>query len=271
MKYTEIEQAADYIRNAIRITPKIAVILGSGLGGFADSIEEQTVIEYSEIPNFPVSSAKGHDGKIVFGKLKGKYILAFSGRVHYYEGYSMDKVAFPSAVAKLLGCEKMIITNAAGGINEEYAPGELMLIKDHIKLCAENPLRGNIHKQLGTAFCDMSSAYNKTLREIAKDAAYGLGLTLHEGIYAYMSGPCYETPAEVRMLRLLGADAVGMSTVPEVIMAISCGMDVLGVSYITNMASGISGVKLSHDEVLEAGKYINSDFSALITNIIDRI
>ncbi len=271
MKYTEIVQAADFIRDAVRITPKIAVILGSGLGGFTECVEDQIVVPYDEIPNFPTSSAEGHEGKIVLGKLKGKYILVFSGRVHFYEGYSMDKVAFPSAVAKLLGCEKIIVTNAAGAINEDYAPGELMLIKDHIKLCAENPLRGNCHRQLGTTFCDMSCAYNKNLREVAKDAAYGLGLTLHEGIYAYMSGPCYETPAEIRMLKVLGADAVGMSTVPEVIMAISCGMDVLGVSYITNMASGISGVKLSHSEVLEAGKYINNTFAELITSIIDRI
>ncbi|MDD4689693.1 MAG: purine-nucleoside phosphorylase [Eubacteriales bacterium] len=271
MKYSDIEMAVDYIRGKIRISPKIAIILGSGLGSFADHIEEQTIVPYNEIPNFPSSSVEGHVGKIIFGKLQGKYIIAFSGRVHYYEGYSMDKLAMPSVVAKLLGCEKIIITNAAGGINEEFSPGELMLIKDHIKLCPDNPMRGSNYREFGSIFKDMSNVYTKSLREIAKDEAYGLDLTLHEGVYAYMTGPCYETPAEIRMLKLLGADAVGMSTVPEAIMAVNCGLDVLGISYITNMATGISGVSLSHSEVLEAGKYINKAFTTLVTNIIDRL
>lgn len=271
LKYNEIKQAADYISNAITIIPEIAVVLGSGLGGFTDVIEDKVEVSYKDIPNFPVSSAKGHDGKIVAGKINGKFILVFSGRIHYYEGYYMDKVALPSLVAKLLGCNKMIITNAAGGINDDFLPGDLMLIKDHIKLCAENPLIGNESSELGTTFIDMTNAYSKDFREVAKDVAYGLGLNLHEGVYAYMSGPCYETPAEIKMLKTLGADAVGMSTVPEVIMARYCGLDVLGISCITNLAAGISKTKLTHEEVLETGERINDTFISLISNIIDRI
>lgn len=271
MKYDEIKQAADYISNAIRIIPKIAVVLGSGLDGFTDAIEDKMELSYKDIPYFPASSAKGHEGKIVAGKLNGKYLLVFSGRFHYYEGYSMDQAALPSVIAKLLGCEKMIITNAAGGINDMFSPGDLMLIKDHIKLCAENPLIGNENSDFGTTFIDMTTAYSADLREIANDAAYGLCINLHEGVYAYMSGPCYETPAEIKMLKTIGADAVGMSTVPEVIMARYCGIEVLGISCITNLAAGISKAKLSHEEVLQTGRMINDAFVSLISNIIDRI
>jgi len=271
LNLNEIKQVADYVRSLIGATPETAVILGSGLGGFTDRMEERIEISYKDIPHFPVSSAKGHMGKLIAGKLNGKHLLAFSGRFHYYEGYPMDKTAIPSVVSKLLGCKRIIITNAAGGINENYHPGDLMLITDHIKLCAENPLRGLCEDELGSTFIDMTTAYSNELMQAAKAAAHGLGLTLRKGVYAYMSGPCYETPAEIKMLKTLGADAVGMSTVPEVIMARYCGLEVLGISCITNMAAGISKTKLSHEEVLETGSRINDTFISLITAIIDRI
>ena len=260
--------AVDYIRGKIRISPKIAIVLGSGLGSFADHIEEQTIVPYSEIPNFPSSSVEGHVGKIIFGKLQGKYIIAFSGRVHYYEGYSMDKLAMPSVVAKLLGCEKIIITNAAGGINEEFSPGELMLIKDHIKLCPDNPMRGSNYREFGSIFKDMSNVYTKSLREIAKDEAYGLDLTLHEGVYAYMTGPCYETPAEIKLARKLGADLVGMSTMPEVIAANHCSIKVISFSAVTNMAAGILPQPLNHKEVLAVADQIKGKFESVVKTSI---
>lgn len=271
MKISEIKLAADYIIDKIRISPKIAIILGSGLNTLSGHAENPVEIPYSDIPGFPVSTAPGHDGKLVFGKIKDKYVIMMSGRFHFYEGYSMEKIAFPIAVLKMLGTEKLIVTNAAGGINKTFSPGELMIITDHIKLCAENPLRGKHIPELGDRFSDMTYAYSPKLRELATEAAYGMGLNIHEGVYAYMSGPCYETPAEIRALSILGADAVGMSTVPEVIMAVNCGIEVLGISCISNMAAGILDRKLTHQEVLEAGEAVRDSFTSLINNIISKL
>lgn len=271
MDITMIQEAVNYIMEKIRITPKIAIILGSGLGDLTEQVEAPIEIPYGDIPHFPISTVPGHKGKLVFGKLQGKYVLLMAGRFHFYEGYSMQEIAFPVAVISQLQCSTLIVTNAAGGINTMFEPGDLMLISDHIKLCAENPLRGAHIPELGNRFTDMSYAYNPKLREIAKEISYGMGLNLHEGVYGYMTGPCFETPAEIKALGILGADAVGMSTVPEVIMAINCGMDVLGISCISNMAAGILDQKLSHQEVLEAGIAVKESFTTLINNIITRI
>lgn len=271
MDNTMIQQAASYIKEKIRITPKVCIILGSGLGDLTNQVEAPIEIPYSEIPHFPISTVVGHEGKMVFGKMQGKYVLLMAGRFHYYEGYSMQEVAFPIAVISQLDCKTLIVTNAAGGINTLLAPGDLMLITDHIKLCSDNPLRGANIPELGVRFTDMTYAYTPKLRELAIEISYGMGLTLHEGVYGYMSGPCYETPAEIHALEILGADAVGMSTVPEVIMATHCGMDVLGISCISNMAAGILDQKLSHQEVLEAGQAVKESFTALLNNIITRL
>lgn len=271
MDISMIQEAANFIKDKIRITPKACIVLGSGLGDLTEQIEAPIEIPYGEIPHFPLSTVVGHKGKLVFGKLKGKYVLLMAGRFHFYEGYSMQEVAFPIAVISQLECSTLIVTNAAGGINTMFAPGDLMLITDHIKLCAENPLRGMHIPELGERFSDMSYAYTPKLRELAIEISYGMGLTLHEGVYGYMTGPCYETPAEIHALETLGADAVGMSTVPEVIMAVHCGMDVLGISCISNMAAGILDQKLSHQEVLEAGMSVKENFTSLLNNIITRL
>ncbi|MFJ7847513.1 purine-nucleoside phosphorylase [Peribacillus sp. NPDC097224] len=266
--FNSIETAAEFIKNKVDGTPDIGLILGSGLGVLADEIENPIIIPYHEIPEFPVSTVEGHAGQLVIGNLSGKQVVAMQGRFHFYEGYSMEKVTFPVRVMKLLGVETLIVTNAAGSVNESYAPGDLMIITDHINLMGTNPLIGANEDRFGPRFPDMSEAYNKELRAKAKTIASTLGLDVKEGVYIGNSGPTYETPAEVRMARVLGGDAVGMSTVPEVIIARHCGMKVLGISCLTNMASGILDQPLSHVEVIETTEKVKSSFLEFVKSIV---
>ncbi|MFA7636751.1 MAG: purine-nucleoside phosphorylase [Monoglobales bacterium] len=244
-----IRKAAGYLLSRFDEIPRTVVVLGSGLGGFADEAENKKVVGYSEIPGFLTSTAPGHAGKMICGEIEGKKVLLMSGRFHFYEGYSMQEIGFFVRVLKVAGIKNLIVTNAAGGINREFSQGALMMIRDHIKFFDDSPLRGQNYGELGVRFNDMSEAYTPELMEKARIAAKEENIDLKEGVYAFMPGPSYETPAEIKMLEILGADAVGMSTVPEVITAAHCGMKVLGISCITNMAAGISAEKLSHDDV----------------------
>ena len=244
-----------------------AVVLGSGLGGFASEIEEQTVIPFTEIPDFPVSTVKGHAGRLIFGKLFGKDILAMQGRFHRYEGYDMKDVTLYVRVMFMLGIENLVLTNAAGGINTDFVPGDLMLITDHFSLFCQNPLFGKNDERFGPRFPSMSEAYSKESALVVEKAASRLGIPLKKGVYCYTPGPTYETPAEIRALKALGCDACGMSTVPEAIVANHCGMKVLGISCITNMAAGITQKPLCHEEVMETGRAAGEKFGLLMKEI----
>ena len=264
------QAAADTIRSRIGGKPKIAIILGSGLGSLVDVLEEPIEIEYGDIPGFPETTVKGHSGRLVYGKLGGKQVLVMKGRFHFYEGYDISQVVFHIRVFKLLGISDLLVTNAAGGINTEFKPGDLMMINDHISFFAPSPLRGVNMEEFGPRFPDMSNAYDSGLIAIAEEAAKKLYISLKGGIYAFLQGPMFETPAEIRALRMLGADAVGMSTVPEVIMAHHSGMNVMGISCITNMAAGVNENKLNHEEVIETGNRVGKSFAALVTEIVSR-
>lgn len=263
----KLDKTVNYIKDKIDFIPEIAIILGSGLGNLADYIENKTEISYELIPNFPETTVVGHDGKLIFGELNNRKIVAMKGRFHYYEGNDMSEVIYPIRVFKLLGIQNLIVTNAAGGVNTDFVPGDLMLITDHLSFFCENPLRGENLDQLGPRFPDMSVAYDKKLRDIAIASARNLGIDLKSGIYCYCKGPSFEAPAEIRALRALGADAVGMSTVPETITARHMGMRVLGISCITNMAAGILEQPLNHEEVIETGKQVSQKFSTLVSDI----
>lgn len=269
--YENLEKAASFIRSKINGTPEIGLILGSGLGVLADDIENPVVLAYEEIPEFPVSTVSGHAGKLIIGELGGKKVVAMQGRFHFYEGYNMDMVTFPVRVMKLLGVEKLVVTNAAGGVNEAFKPGDLMIITDHINNMGTNPLIGANDERFGPRFPDMSEAYSKSLRMKAKDVAADLELEIKEGVYVGNTGPTYETPAEIRFARAIGGDAVGMSTVPEVIVAGHCGMEVLGISCITNMAAGILDQPLSHEEVIETTELVKASFKSFIKQIVEKI
>ncbi|MBR6086007.1 MAG: purine-nucleoside phosphorylase [Spirochaetales bacterium] len=244
------------------------LVLGSGLGDMANEIKNPVIINYKDIPHFPVSTVPGHAGRLVIGELEGRNVLCMQGRFHFYEGYEMDQVVFPIQVMKLLGVERLILTNAAGCVNTAWKTGTLMLIKDHIKLIPQSPMRGPNEEELGLRFFDMTRAYDPDLREVAKKEAAKLGIPVTEGVYMFFSGPNFETPAEIRAARVLGADAVGMSTVPEVIAAAHCGLRTLGISCMTNMAAGILDQPLGHEEVLETSLRIKDQFSALIRAIV---
>ena len=265
-----ISHAVNFINDKIekRFSPKIALILGSGLGDLANEINNPVRIKYHEIPGFKQSSIDGHVGQLVIGKLQNKEVLIMQGRIHYYEGYTIQEITFPIKVMKKMGIEKLIITNAAGGINETFKEGSLMLIKDHINLMGTNPLIGRNDNELGQRFPDMSGIYNKELINTAKQCAKKININVFEGVYAANSGPSYETPAEVKMLRILGADAIGMSTVPEAIVANYCNIKVLGISCISNFAAGIKEQKLSHEEVMSSSAKIKDEFSLLIKEIL---
>lgn len=267
----KINKAAAFIEDKIRIKPEIALILGSGLGVLAKEVENKTVIKYEEIPHFPVSTVEGHAGQFVVGKLKDKKVLAMQGRFHYYEGYSMQEIALPIRVMNKLGINKLIVTNAAGGININFKPGNFMIIQDHINLMGDNPLKGENLKEFGPRFPDMSEIYNKNLRELAEKVALENKIKTVKGIYVGLSGPSYETPAEIRYLRGTGADAVGMSTVPETITANHMEMDILGISCITNMAAGVLPKPLDHKEVMEIAEKVKPKFSTLIKGILKEI
>lgn len=268
---TYIKEAAAVIRQRIGFQPEIGLILGSGLGMLADLIENPIVIPYGDIPHFPVSTVEGHAGELVAGQIQGKPVVMMKGRFHLYEGYSVYKVTLPVRVMKEIGVSKLVVTNAAGGINLSYKPGDLMLIRDHINFTFRHPLIGPNDNELGVRFPDMSEAYSARLRSIAQDTAKELGLPLQEGVYVGLLGPSYETPAEIRMLRTMGADAVGMSTVAEVLVARHAGMEVLGISCISNMAAGILDQPLSHEEVIETTEKVKETFLRLILTILPKL
>lgn len=250
------------------LKPQIAIVLGSGLGNLAESIEDAVAMDYRDIPNFPVSTVPGHKGRLVTGYLEGKCVMCMQGRFHYYEGYSMEEVVYPIRTMHLLGIRSLFLTNAAGCVNTAWHPGDLMLISDHIKLIADSPLRGQNPDGLGDRFFDMSSAYDKELLAAAEKAAETKGIAVRRGVYMLFTGPAFETPAEVRFARIAGADAVGMSTVPEAIAASHMRMHTLGISCLTNMAAGILDRPLNHEEVLETGERVKASFTALVREII---
>ena len=259
------EESAAAIRARIGdFQPRVLLILGSGLGFLGDEVEDAVAIDYGEIPHFKVSTAPDHKGRLVFGKLQGVDVVVMQGRMHYYEGYTPEEVSYPVRVAKLLGVDTMIVTNAVGAINTSFRVGDLMLIEDHIRIMGESPLRGENLPQFGLRFCDMTTTYDPTLREMALEKAKAMGLSVQQGVYFYFPGPQFETPAEIRMARTMGGDAAGMSTVYEATVANHCGIRTLGISLMTNMAAGILKQKLSGEEVNEAAERSRDSFSALV-------
>jgi purine-nucleoside phosphorylase len=269
--FTQAEAAAQFLLSQTSLRPRIGLVLGSGLGGFADELNAAVKIPYSEIPSFPRATAIGHAGQLVLGKTDGIAVAAMQGRVHLYEGYSAKEVAFPVRVFGRMGIRALVLTNAAGGINLKYDQGALVIIGDHINLQGQNPLVGPNDDRLGLRFPDMTQAYWKPYREIALEEARKKRLAVHEGIYAGLLGPSFETPAEIRYLRAIGADLVGMSTIPEVIAARQMGMKVLAISCVTNMAAGVLDRILTHEEVLETGERVRGQFVGLLRASIRRI
>ncbi|WP_300386375.1 purine-nucleoside phosphorylase [Clostridium sp.] len=267
----KIKTAADFIVSKSKYKPEIGLILGSGLGSLADSIENPEYYKYEDLPHFPVSTVEGHEGRLVVGMLNGKCVVAMQGRFHYYEGYSYNEVTFPVRVMKLIGVETLIVTNACGAVNESFKPGDLMIITDQINFSGDNPLIGANLKEFGPRFPDLSNAYTKDLIIQTKEIAKNLNIDIKTGVYMMYSGPTYETPAEIRMSRIMGADAVGMSTVPEVIIAAHAGMKVLGISCLTNMAAGILDQPLNHKEVMETSAMVKEKFTKLINKVIEEI
>lgn len=270
-EFERAEAAAKFILKQTRLRPRIALVLGSGLGAFADEFAHAVKIPYAKIPHFPQSTAIGHAGKLVIGEVGGIPLAGMQGRVHFYEGYSAQDVAFPIRVFSRMGVKAVILTNAAGGIKREFVQGRLVVIKDHINLQGVQPLIGPNDDRFGLRFTDMSTAYDKRFREMTVGAANRLGMDIHEGVYAALSGPSFETPAEIRYLRSIGADLVGMSTVPEVIVARHVGMRVLGISCVTNAAAGILDQPLNHEEVLETGERVKGQFISLLKAVIPKI
>jgi purine-nucleoside phosphorylase len=262
-----LDEAAALVRSRSPLRPAVGVVLGSGLGAFADSLAERSEIPFREIPHFPASTVAGHGGALVLGRSAGVPVAVMKGRVHFYEGYSLAEVVFPVRVLRRLGVGTLVVTNAAGGINPLFEPGQLMVIEDHINLLG-NPLLGPNDESLGPRFPDMSEAYDKRLRDVAQAACEAVGVRCQRGVYVAMTGPSYETPAEIRMARVLGADAVGMSTVPEVIAARHAGMRVAGLSCITNMAAGVSDRRLDHREVLETGQRVTAALLQVLARIV---
>ena len=270
-QFTLAESAAKFVLTQTSLRPRVGLVLGSGLGGFADSLSEASRIPYVKIPAFPRSTAIGHAGQMVMGKAGSVSVAAMQGRVHLYEGYSAQEVAFPMRVFGRMGIRAVILTNAAGGINLSYQQGALVLVRDHINLQGANPLVGTNDDRFGVRFPDMTQAYAKDYREMARGEAGKLGMTLHEGVYAGLLGPSYETPAEIAYLRTIGADLVGMSTVAEVIAARHMAMKVLAISCVTNMAAGILDQPLSHEEVMETGERVKGVFEALLKAVLPRV
>ncbi len=269
--YARIQQTAAAIRAQHSQSPVIGLILGSGLGSYADTFTCRTEIPFRDLPNFPHSTVIGHPGKMVLGEAEGVAAVALQGRVHFYEGYSMEEVVFPARVLAALGIRFLVVTNAAGAVNADFRPGDLMLITDHINLMGTNPLIGKNIDEFGVRFPDMSEAYDGELRETVGQVATEKGIRLKRGVYVGLSGPSYETPAEIRMCRVLGADAVGMSTVPEVIVANQMGVRVLGISCITNMAAGILPRKLTHQEVMDTTGRVKEQFISLLRASLPRL
>ena len=262
------EKTADYVKSRAPFAPELGLILGTGLGPLAKQIENPVEIDYKDIPNFLVSTAPDHAGKLIFGMLEGKKLVCMSGRFHSYEGYDFEQLAIPVRLFKLLGVKQLIVTNAAGGVNEGYRPGDIMVISDHIKLNGASPMRGKNLPTFGDRFFDVSRMYTPRLRELALRLAKDTALRVHEGVYFFMPGPQFETPAEIRAIRLLGGDAVGMSTVTEALTAAHCGIELLGFSVITNMAAGMLDQPLTTEEVSETGRMIEERFSAYLKSVI---
>jgi purine-nucleoside phosphorylase len=269
--YRRVERAAEVIGSRGDVKPRIALVLGSGLGAFADELQEKVVVPYDQIPGFARSTVEGHAGQLVIGKSGGVPLVAMQGRFHYYEGYSLEQVVFPIRTFGLLGVQTVVLTNAAGGINVQFDKGALMVISDHLNLMGASPLRGPHDERFGARFPDMTEVYARDLQEMVVAEAHGIGLEMRRGIYAALSGPSYETPAEIRMLRTLGADAVGMSTVPEAIVARQMSLRVVGISCITNLASGVADQLIDHSDVMETGEQVRVAFTELLRRIIQKL
>jgi len=267
--YGKCEEAAQRLRTFG--VPDVAIVLGSGLGDFADGLADAVTTPYADIPHWPASAVIGHAGKLVVGSLAGKRVAALAGRAHYYEGHDLRTVTFAIRVLGLLGVRTLVLTNAAGGVNVEFGPGTLMVIDDHINLLGANPLLGPNDERFGVRFPDMTEVYSRRLRGVADAAAAARGVPVAHGVYAALHGPSYETPAEIRYLRIIGADAVGMSTVPEALVARHMGIEVLGVSCITNPAAGVLPEPLHHDEVMEVARRVRGAFASLLEGIIERL
>lgn len=266
-----MKEAIDYINEKYSEKLELGIVLGSGLGGLGERIENPIKISYKDIPGFPLSTVEGHKGQLIIGQLSGKNVIAMQGRFHYYEGYPLSQVVFPIRVMIGLGIKTLIVTNAAGGVNENFVPGDLMIIEDHINFTGQNPLIGQNLDSFGPRFVDMTKAYDEKLIQLAMKVGENLNINLQKGVYMWLTGPTYETPAEIRLARTLGASAVGMSTVPEVIVARHSGVEVLGISCITNMAAGILDKPLNHQEVIETSLKVQDKFEKLIVEVIDRI
>jgi purine-nucleoside phosphorylase len=269
--YDKVNQTANWLREHSDGVPDVAIVLGSGLGDFTNAIQDAKTFEYRDIPNWPASAVIGHAGRLVTGTLRGKRIAALSGRVHFYEGHALATVTFAVRALGLLGVRTLILTNAAGGINLDFKPGTLMIMDDHINLMGSNPLVGPHDDRFGARFPDMTEVYSARLRRIADDTAAATGLAVAHGVYVALHGPSYETPAEIRYLRTIGADAVGMSTAPEAIVARQMGIEVLGISCITNPAAGVLPTPLHHDEVMEVAHRVRGEFSSLLEGIVERL
>ena len=269
--YERAQQAAHFIRSRSKDDASVAIVLGSGLGAFADELNEATAIPYKEIPGFAHATVEGHAGQLVIGKIGETMVAAMQGRFHFYEGYSLEEVTFPIRVLKLLGVKTLVLTNAAGALNVEFAPGSLMVISDHLNLLGANPLTGANDDRFGPRFPDLSSVYAPELQNVVIDEARAMGLEMRRGIYAALSGPSYETPAEIHMVRTLGADAVGMSTVPEAIVARHMDIRVVGISCITNLAAGVSNRPIDHTQVMAIGERVRVQFTELLRRLIAKL
>ncbi|MCA1636247.1 MAG: purine-nucleoside phosphorylase [Acidobacteria bacterium] len=270
--YERAEHAARFIRARLGVeAPRTALVLGSGLGAFADELEDAQQFSYEEIPGFARPTVEGHAGRLVVGSVEGHHVAVMQGRFHFYEGYRLDEVTFPVRTLGLLGVRSLVLTNAAGGLNNSFTQGSLVVISDHLNLMGVNPLIGRNDPRFGVRFPDLTEVYDHEFQDIAVREAQGMSLELRRGIYAALTGPSYETPAEIRMLRLLGADAVGMSTVPEAIVARQMGMRVLGLSCITNMAAGVTDQPINHEEVIETGERVHATFAGLLRRIIPKL
>lgn len=269
--YDRAQRAAQTIRERVKLEPSIAIILGSGLGAFADDLTEARAVPYSEIPGFARATVEGHAGKLVVGKAGDTPVAAMQGRFHFYEGYAMEDVTFPIRVLKMLGVKTLILTNAAGSLNTEFTPGSLMVISDHINLMGANPLIGPNDERFGPRFPDLSSTYDPYLQNMVITEANEIGLDMRRGVYASLSGPSYETPAEIHMVRTMGADAVGMSTVPEAIVARHMDMQVIGISCITNLAAGVSDRPVDHSQVIATGERVRAQFTELLRRMIAKL
>lgn len=269
--YERAQEAARVIRSRTDVETPVAIVLGSGLGAFAEDLTEATQILYDEIPGFARSTVEGHAGRLVIGKAGGATVAAMQGRFHFYEGYSLQDVTFPMRVLKLLGVSTVVLTNAAGTLNIEFSPGSLMVISDHLNLLGDNPLRGENDERFGPRFPDLTSVYARSLQDLVIDEAKAMRVEVRRGVYAALSGPSYETPAEIVMLRALGADVVGMSTVPEAIVARHMNMRVIGISCITNLAAGVSNEPIDHSQVMAIGQQVRGSFTTLLNRIVKRL